>query len=158
MCIIISFKLNCACFICLGEEEPYHVQLPVAKKYEMLGDCDATKLKLGLKGVTNKTAISTLSGKNFKNYAEKGQNGKKYEDAKSFKKKQGNGANKEEEMETLNNVNLATEDSINKNSATELIEEEYSNNSESTKNVYDPNVAIGKKIDKSIINIQFILA
>jgi len=34
----------------LEEDQQDHDQMPVAKKYEMLGDRDATKLKLELEG------------------------------------------------------------------------------------------------------------
>lgn len=179
MCIIISFKLNTVCFIYLEEEQQDHDQMPVAKKYEMLGDRDATKLKLELEGgsgekrrsekkdssgtESNETPNIKPDDKNVENGVEEEQNGVKDEEENGIKVEEENDIKTEEEMDTSNIVSTA-EESIVENSATELVKEENTINSESAINkdnvtaAYDPNVAIGKnKIDISII-IQFLLA
>lgn len=172
MCNIISFKLNFVCFICVEEEQQDHDQMPVAKKYEMLGDRDATKLKLELEGGSgekrrtekknssgtgsNETSTITPDDKIVENGVVEEQNGVKDVEENGLKEEQENGV-KTEEMETSNVVSAA-EDSIVEDSATELIKEENTINSESATNkdnataAYDPNVAIGK----NIINISII--
>lgn len=116
--------------------------MPVAKKYEMLGDRDATKLKLELEGGSNEkrenpkkvtstsetTAVATVTTDN-----------KEQEGAEVIVKK-------EEEMDT-SDVAATVDESVTEDAAADQsMKEESAANADLTKDnvtAYDPNVAIG---------------
>lgn len=107
------------------EEQLYNNdQIPVAKKYEMLGDRDATKLKLEMEGGEKREKKDvSVSETNIST-----------EDKESEEKK--------EDVEVS-----ATEDSVIENAAIDQsLKEDGSTNKDSLTVAYDPNVAIGKII------------
>lgn len=110
--------------IFIEEQLQNHDQIPVAKKYEMLGDRDATKLKLELEGgeKREKKDVSTS------------ETNVSAEDKDSEEKK--------EEMETSSAVEESIVDST---TADQSIKEESSINKDGPAITYDPNVAIGNK-------------
>ncbi|XP_025196071.1 zinc finger protein on ecdysone puffs-like [Melanaphis sacchari] len=129
------------------EDQQDHDQMPVAKKYEMLGDRDATKLKLELEGG---------SGEKHHRGGKKGaaNAGNKVAAAdtptKTNEKEQENKEIKED-MDTSDAVateiesteeNVAANQSITENKATD----ESVTNKENQPAAYDPKVAIGKEL------------
>jgi len=135
------------------EEEQDHDQMPVAKKYEMLGDRDATKLKLELEGGTGEKHHRG-GKKNAANAANAGakvykadaadttitSDDKEQEQVEESKEKKD-----EEEIMDTSDINATGEEST----ADQSIKEENANESLSNKETqlaaYDPKVAIGKK-------------
>jgi len=133
----------------LEEDQQDHDQMPVAKKYEMLGDRDATKLKLELEGGTGEK--HHRGGK--KNLANAGTNVDKANatdtsittDEKEQKEKK-----EEEEMDTSDITATGEESTAEDTAADQSIKEDNTNNESATSKenqpaAYDPKVAIGKK-------------
>lgn len=84
--------------------------MPVVKKYEMLGNRDATKLNLELDGGSGETTTITLDDRNVENFDNEEKNGVK-DGEENGSKEIRDDAKKEEEMEK-SNVDSTAEDSI----------------------------------------------
>lgn len=140
-------------YVYLEEDQQDHDQMPVAKKYEMLGDRDATKLKLELEGGTGEK--HHRGGK--KNLANAGTNVDKANAAdnavKTDDKEQGekNKEKKEEqEINTSDIIATGEESTAEDTAADQSIKEDNTNNESATNKenqpaAYNPKVAIGKK-------------
>jgi len=120
------YLLNTGYFVILEEENDDHDQMPIAKKYEMLGDRDANKLKLELEGASNekKEKKNSLANKTDKTADEKVDEN----DVKN------------NESETLNI------DAVEDSTAIQANKDEISATIDKHAVTYDPNVAIGIKI------------
>lgn len=132
----------------LEEDQQDHDQMPVAKKYEMLGDRDATKLKLeleggsgekhhrgGKKGAGTKVAAAAVAADTAITTNDKDQEQESKE-------------KKEEEMDT-SDVIATGEESTVEDVADQSIKEDNATNESATNKenqpaAYDPKVAIGK--------------
>jgi len=141
-------------YVYLEEDQQDHDQMPVAKKYEMLGDRDATKLKLELEGGTGEK--HHRGGK--KSLANAGTNVDKANAAdtstKTDDKEQGGEESKEkkeeEEMDTSDIIATGEESTAEDTAADQSIKEDNANNESATNKenqpaAYDPKVAIGNK-------------
>lgn len=146
----------------LEEDQQDHDQMPVAKKYEMLGDRDATKLKLELEGGTGEkhhrggkkkvanaganvdkaNAADTTITSDVKEQEEESK--EKKDEEESTEKK-----DEEEIMDTSDITATGEELTAEDAAADQSIKEENANESVSNKETqlaaYDPKVAIGKK-------------
>jgi len=129
------------------EEQQDHDQMPVAKKYEMLGDRDAKKLKLELEGgsgekIRNEKKKSSETDTNVTVTATDTTD-EKISEEKNIEKK-------EEEMET-SDVAATDESTAEDPTNDQSVKEDNATNSELVANkdqvaAYDPNVAIGKEL------------
>lgn len=135
----------------LEDDQQDHDQMPVAKKYEMLSDRDATKLKLELEGGTGE---KHRGGK--KNLAKAETNVDKVDAAETVitsddkeQEEECKDKKDEEEMDTSDIIATGEESTAEDAAADQSIKEENTNESVSIKEnqpaAYDPKVAIGKK-------------
>lgn len=128
------------------DEKEDHDQMPVAKKYEMLGDRDPNKLKLELEGGTSEKKSQKKNSSHAETNTETAietdvtTDNKEVLDVVIKKEK--------EDMETSNTeitaeepVELAVENVTNVQS----VKEENATTKDNLTVAYDPNVAIGKR-------------
>jgi len=140
-------------FVYLEDDQQDQDQMPVAKKYEMLGDRDATKLKLELEGGTGekhhrggkKGSANAGTNVDKANAAETIITTDDKEQEEESKKKK-----KEEEMDTSDIIATGEESTAEDVAADQSIKEDNANNESATNKenqiaAYDPKVAIGKK-------------
>lgn len=131
-------------FVNVEEEKEDHDQMPVAKKYEMLGDRDPNKLKLELEGGTSEKKPQ----KKNSSHAEKNTETVVKTDVKTVDKEVLDGIKKEkEEMETSDTKITAekkVESTVEKVSTIKSVKEGNTATKDNLTVAYDPNVAIGK--------------
>lgn len=154
-------------YVYLEDDQQDHDQMPVAKKYEMLGDRDATKLKLELEGGTgekhhrggkkNLANAGTIANKaNTADTADTADttitadDKEQEEEIKAKKEEEEIKVKKDEEMDTSDIIATGEESTAEDTAADQSIKEENINNESATNKenqpaAYDPKVAIGKK-------------
>ncbi|XP_060856919.1 zinc finger protein on ecdysone puffs-like [Metopolophium dirhodum] len=136
------------------EDQQDHDQMPVAKKYEMLGDRDATKLKLELEGGTGekhhrggkKSSANAGTNADKANAADTAITTDDKEQEEENKEKK-----EEEEMDTSDVIATGEESTTEDTAADQSIKDDNTNNESATNKenqpaAYDPKVAIGKEL------------
>lgn len=127
-------------FVNIEEEKDDHDQMPVAKKYEMLGDRDPNKLKLELEGGTSEKKPQKKNSSLAETAIET--------DVTTDNKEVLDGIKKEkEEMETSNTEITAEETveiTVENVTTIQSVKEENATTKDNLTVAYDPNVAIGK--------------